>query len=144
LQDWVQLNHSTDSIPIISFKKEIEQIEKFEYLQKRINALEKYKKDSENPLFPVPIPEILENWVTRTDKMIEVLPERILKIKFEEDNSRVSKSKKFESEFNKFYEQYETPIKINRLYDGLHKLYYDIKGRDNIKLYFSFGLIAGT
>jgi len=32
---------------------------------------------------------------------------------------------------------------INYLYDGLHKLYYDIKGRDNIKPYLSFGYING-
>lgn len=143
IKDWIEINNTVNSFPTISFKKEIEQTEKFENSQQRINAFKKYKVESQNPLFPITVPEILEGWITTENDQIEIVPERVVKIKFEEDASRVSKYKRFETEFNDYHKQYEIPIKLNRIYDGLHKLHYDIKGRDNIKLYFSFGLISG-
>ena len=143
IKDWIEINNYSNAFPAITHKKEMEQTEKFENSQKRNNAFTKYKRESENPLFPISVPEILNGWITSDNNQIEIVPERIVKVKFEDDATRVSKFKKFETEFNKYHQEFETPIEINRLYDGLHKLHYDIKGRDNIKLYFSFGLISG-
>ncbi|MDE3182013.1 MAG: AAA family ATPase [Bacteroidota bacterium] len=143
IQDWVEINNTLNSFPTISFKKEIEQRQNFENSQQRINTFKKYKDESQNPLFPITVPEILEGWITTENNQLEIISERVMKIKFEEDMNRVSKYKRFETEFNDYHKRYEIPIRINKIYDGLHKLHYDIKGRDNIKLYFSFGLISG-
>lgn len=96
-----------------------------------------------NPLFPISVPEILSGWITSDNDQIEIVPERIVKVKFEDECDQEPKFKKFETEFNKYHQEFETPIKINRLYDGLRKATFKHKGRDNIKLYFSFGLISG-
>jgi very-short-patch-repair endonuclease len=143
LKEWVEINNYNSSLPEISHKKEIERTEKFDESQQRINAFKKYKSESENPLFPITIPEILAGWINSENGTNETIPERLLKVRFEGDANRVSRYNRFETEFTTYYKLYEIPIRLNRFYDGLHKLHYDIKGRDNIRLYFSFGLISG-
>ena len=50
LNDWAIINRSTD-IPTITFKTQLETLEKFENSDKRIKDLEKYKEQSQASLF---------------------------------------------------------------------------------------------
>jgi REase_MTES_1575/AAA domain len=98
---------------------------------------------------PTPtIPDILKGWVSivkneqKEDepKKIEYSDEIEL---FEQNSLRVSVFANFEIEYKRFYEIYWTAICINRQYDMIHSLYYDLRGKENKRLFISFGLVTG-
>ncbi len=143
IKEWLIINRSNIFKPTLNCKNEIEEIIRFDESEKRKEDFKRYIKESETALFEIPIPESLQGWLTKTENKHDYIHERTLSIRFEQDDSRVSKFRRFESDFRNYYEQYESHLKVNHIYDGLHKLYYDIKGKDNVRLYFSFGLING-
>jgi signal recognition particle GTPase len=89
------------------------------------------------------LPDVLKGWVTiqgNEYKKIEYNDETEL---FEQNTVRVAAFARFEIEFKRFYEIYWTAICINRLYDTIHSLYYDLRGKENKRLFISFGLVTG-
>lgn len=144
LKEWLDLNEKDLCKPVLLRKKSIEQKEKFEDAPQRVKALDDFWKNAKELSTRQPIPASLEEWVKYTSEgEIKVIPERKIIIQFEDDKNRVQLHKQFEQAFDQYYASYEIPLRINGLYDSLHKLYYDLKGRENIKPYLSFGLLQG-
>lgn len=143
LQEWTNLDETNIFRPQLFHKTQIERTEKFDGSVQRVKALESFKK---NPtlLLPDVVPILLEGWLKYTNASeYYIIPEKSSTILFESDSKRVQSFKQFAEEFKNYYKLYEVPLQINALYDGLHKLYYDLKGRDSIKLHLSFGLVQG-
>src|SRR5262249_39412740 len=63
---------------------------------------------------------------------------------FSQDQNRVINYRSFKQKFDDYYYQYWNQIRINRLYDKLHALYYELKGKEQYYFALSFGLVTGT
>jgi very-short-patch-repair endonuclease len=142
LSEWTSLNRST-SIPTVIFKQEIEIVEKFEKSTQRISDLEKLRIQASSSLFDFAIPQTLIGWVEKSEGNLLKKAERKFIDKFEDDPKRLALGTQFKTDFIKYYESYEIPIKINKIYDAFHTLHYELKGKDNKRLYVSFGLVNG-
>ncbi|MBI1225919.1 MAG: AAA family ATPase [Bacteroidetes bacterium] len=142
LTEWATINRS-GSTPSIVFKAEIEIIEKFEQSEQRMKDLDSFKSQSQSSLFEAILPQSLVGWIEKSDDKILRKSEKKTIIKFESDSKRVEIGNQFKAEFAKYFDTYEVPIKINEVYDALHTLHYELKGRDNKRLYVSFGLVNG-
>lgn len=142
ITDWTILNRSLN-VPTVSFKKEIEVIEKFEKSEQRIKDLEKYKQQSQSALFNLTLPPSLDGWIDLSDNKIFQKTEKKVIVLFPDNEDRVRTANNFENEFTEYHAKYETPLKTNKVYDALHTLHYELKGKDTKRLYISFGLICG-
>ena len=142
LEKWIEINRSNE-IPTLTIKKEIEIIEKFEQSEQRINDLEKYKEQKLTALFDLPLPNSLVNWLDLTDNKFLQKSELKVKISLADNPSLLKVANNFQKEFSEFYQQYEIPLKTNRIYDAFHTLHYELKGKDNKRIYLSFGLVCG-
>ena len=142
LTEWSIINRS-GSIPTIVFKAEIEIVEKFEQSEQRVRALERLNSQSQSTFFESPLPTSLVGWIEKIGDKILKKSEKKTIIRFENDPKRVEIGNQFKAEFAKYFDTYEVPIKINKVYDALHTLHYELKGKDNKRLYVSFGLING-
>lgn len=142
LENWVEINRINE-IPILTIKQEIETVEKFEQSNQRINDLEKYKEQRRQSLFDLSLPNSLIDWIDLTDNKFLRKPELKVK-KILTNNPTLSKiANNFQKEFSEYYQKYELPFKTNRIYDALHTLHYELKGKDNKRIYISFGLVCG-
>ncbi|KXK41725.1 MAG: hypothetical protein UZ11_BCD004001697 [Bacteroidetes bacterium OLB11] len=142
LNEWAIIEHSTD-IPTVTFKKQLETLEKFENSEKRLKDLEKYKEQSQNSLFEQILPPSLEGWVNFVNDELITEKERKTVVLFSDNENRLKQAEKYKKEFNEFHTKYEIPLKTNKVYDALHTLHYELKGKDNRRLYISFGLVNG-
>lgn len=142
LNDWAIINRSTD-IPTITFKTQLETLEKFENSDKRIKDLEKYKEQSQASLFEQTLPPSLDGWINFVNNQPVPIKEKKAVVLFSDNESRVIQAEKYKKEFDEFHIKYELPFKINKVYDALHTLHYELKGKDNRRLYISFGLLNG-
>ena len=142
ITDWTLLNRSLN-IPTVSFIKELEVVEKFEQSEQRIKDLEIYKQRSKSALFNLTFPPSLDGWIDLSDNKILFKTERIVIILFTDNENRVKTATNFKKEFTEFHTKYETPFNTNKVYDALHTLHYELKGKDTKRLYISFGLVCG-
>ena len=142
LSDWTSINRST-SVPTLVFKQEIEIIEKFEKSEQRITDFEKLNIQAQWSLANLSIPLSLIDWVEKSEGKFLKKGEKKTVIKFEDDVKRVTLGVQFQKDFSIYYDTYEVPIRINKIYDALHTLHYELKGKDNKRLYVSFGLVNG-
>src|SRR5690606_28346713 len=71
------------------------------------------------------------------------LKEKKAIVLFSDNESRVKQADKYKKDFDEFHIKYELPLKTNKVYDALHTLHYELKGKDNRRLYISFGLLNG-
>ncbi len=142
LENWVYIDRSKQ-IPQIIIKEEIEIIEKFEQSIKRVNDFEKHKEQSVTSLFDLPLPESLFNWVDIVDNKLTHKSEKKVNKNLADNPTIQSIAIIYQKEFTEYYEKFELPFKTNRIYDSLHTLYYELKGKDNKRIYISFGLISG-
>ena len=140
LMYWASINRLS-SPPSVIFKSEIDNIEKFEDSPQRVKDVERF--ESEFTLFDPVLPQSLIGWIEKADGKIQRMSERKITVRYDDDSKRVEIGNRFKAEFTKYFDAYEVPIKTNSVYDALHKLYYELKGKDNKKLYISFGLISG-
>jgi very-short-patch-repair endonuclease len=142
LVDWVVINRNLD-IPTVSFKKEIEKIEKFDESEQRVSDLEKYKQQSKNAIFSLTPPPSLKDWIdVSSGKFLRKIEKKVT-IAFEDNLSRVKTYNTFRDEFSDYQKKNNVPLKINNIYDALHTLHYELKGKDTKRLYISFGLVLG-
>jgi very-short-patch-repair endonuclease len=93
------------------------------------------------------LPKTLHKWVTiapttegLTLQKHNTLAQNVL---FDDDNKRTKAYQQYETEFKQYHLQWWTNIRVNKLYETLHTLYYELKGRDNKRIFLSFGLITG-
>ena len=94
-------------------------------------------------MFDLSLPNSLVDWIDLTDNKFLQKPELKVKIVLA-DNPTLSKlANNYQKEFSEFYQKYELPFKTNRTYDALHTLHYELKGKDNKRIYVSFGLVCG-
>ena len=142
ITDWTILNRSLN-VPTVSFKKELEVVEKFEQSEQRIKDLEKYKQQSQSALFNSTLPPSLDGWIDLTDNKILRKTEKKVIVLFTDNENRVRTANNFQKEFTEYHTKYETPLKTNKVYDALHTLHYELKGKDTKRLYISFGLVCG-
>lgn len=142
LNDWAITNRSTD-IPTVTFKTQVETLEKFENSDKRIKDLERYKEQSQTSLFEQTLPPSLDGWINFVNNQPVPIKEKKTVVLFSDNESRVKQAEKYKKEFDEFHTKYEVPFKTNKVYDALHTLHYELKGRDNRRLYISFGLVSG-
>jgi very-short-patch-repair endonuclease/KaiC/GvpD/RAD55 family RecA-like ATPase len=142
LENWIEINRSNE-IPILTIKQEIETVEKFEQSNQRINDLEKYKEQRLTSLFDLSLPNSLVDWIDLTDNKFLRKPELKVKIVLADNPTLSNLANNFQREFSEFYQKFELPFKTNRIYDALHTLHYELKGKDNKRIYISFGLVCG-
>jgi len=142
LNDWTITNRSTDN-PTVTFKPQLETLEKFENSDKRIKDLEKLKEQTHNSLFEPTLLPSLDGWINFVNNQPIPIKEKKVVVLFSDNENRVKQAEKYKKEFDEFYIKYELPLKINKVYDALHTLYYELKGKDNRRLYISFGLLNG-
>ena len=142
LESWIEINRSSE-VPTLTIIQEIETVEKFEQSAQRINDLEKYKEQKLTSLFDLSLPNSLVDWIDLTDNKVLIKSELKVKIVLADNSSLQKTAKNFQKNFTEFYQKYELPFKTNRIYDNLHTLYYELKGKDNIRIYISFGLVCG-
>ena len=142
ITEWTLMNRSSN-VATVSFKKEIEVFEKFEQSEQRVGDFEKYKQQHASALFDLTLPPSLDGWVDLSDNKFLRLAEKKVIIRFEDDENRVRIARNFQKEFIEYHTKYETPLKTNKVYDALHTLCYELKGKDTRRLYISFGLVCG-
>lgn len=142
LNDWTITNRSTD-IPTITFKSQLETLEKFENSDKRVRDLEKLKEQIHNSLFELTIPPSLDGWINFVSNQPIPIKEKKTVVLFSDNENRVKQAEKYKKDFEEFHIKFELPLKINKVYDALHTLHYELKGKDNRRLYISFGLLNG-
>ena len=142
LENWIEINRSNE-IPILTIKQEIETFEKFEQSTQRINDLEKYKEERLTSLFDLPLPNSLLDWIDFTDNKVMRKPELKVKIILADNSKLLKTANNFQKEFSEFYQKFELPFKTNQIYDALHTLHYELKGKDSKRIYVSFGLVCG-
>ena len=136
-------------MPVLSRIEQRDKQVRFDQSEERKKALEKLEKKLEkaNSLSVVEIPDVLTDWVTVETKgeevKLKVETNRTEVERFEDDKKRVRSFTSFERDFTDYFHQYLTTIRINQLYEALHTLYYELKGRENKQLYLSFGLVSG-
>lgn len=143
LDNWTIIERPADLLPTMIFKKQLEISEKFENSEKRLEDFEKYKEQSQVSLFDQTLPTSLVGWINFENNQPIPIKERKTIVLFSDNESRVKLADKYKKEFNGFHSKYELPFKTNKLYDALHTLYYELKGKDNKRLYISFGLVNG-
>lgn len=142
ITEWTEINRST-TIPTLTVKQELEKIEQFEQSEQRKKDLEKYKLQSQSALFEIPVPTSLVGWIEILDKKILRKSEKKVKTKLVDLPEVLKITNVFQKTFSAYYQTYELPIKTNRIYDALHTLHYELKGKENKRLYISFGLVCG-
>lgn len=142
LNDWAIIERSTD-IPTVTFKKQLETLDKFENSEKRLKDFEKYKEQSQNSLFEQALPPSLDGWINFVNNQPISIKERKIVVLFSDNENRIKQAEKYKKEFTDFHTKYEIPFKTNKMYDALHTLHYELKGKDNRRLYISFGLVNG-
>lgn len=142
LTEWVVINR-LENIPTISFKTQIETLEKFESSDQRVKDFKNYNAKNQSSLFDQTLPKSLDGWINIENKNSYPIKEKKTSALFSDNASRVKLAAKFKKEFEDFINKNEAPIKINKLYDALHTLNYELKSRDNRKLFLSFGLFSG-
>lgn len=145
LTDWVEVDLSKGEL----VKKEsVSRLEQFDDSPDRIKAFKDLSISQKSLFEEQNIPEILEGWVVKDDNSDESsyvkLEQLNVETKFEDDNTRVKLFNKLETEFKSFLEKFEAQRRINRLYDGLHQKYFDLKGRDDKRINLSIGLLKGN
>jgi very-short-patch-repair endonuclease len=150
LEEWMVVTENGENIPTLSVKKEIEKYNiSFESSPQRVQAFNRFKGDIEKNTSAgdIMIPDILKGWVKINIQGNAVIAEKIEtsteKENFEDNKERISKYNKYEKYFADYYKENWDDIRINRLYDSLHQLHYELKGSDSKKLYLSFGLVSG-
>lgn len=140
LKDWVTIDYSKE-IPSLSFFEAIEVEEQFTDSKIRVKEFEKISSLKEGGF---EINPILDGWL-KFDK--EGSPNYLIRknvlVRFGENADRIFSRDEFTKHFNAYYEAYATHLKVNKLFDALHSLNYDLKGKDDKRLYISFGLLHG-
>ena len=142
IENWIEIDRSLE-MPILKINQEIEMIEKFEDSAQRITDLEKYKEQIVTSLFNLSLPNSLINWVDISNNKLSQKLELKTKLVLADNPTKLKIAINFQKEFSEFYEKYELPLKTNRIYDALHTLHYELKGKDNKRIYISFGLVSG-
>lgn len=142
LEDWVLIDRTTP-IPTFSFLDELPRMEGFEQSGERVKAFQALERQPE-ALFPEEVlPSVLKGWVgIREGKLQKVKGKKVV-LKFDDDPERVSKGKAYREQFWSYHNDYALPLQINMVFDALHTLYYELKAKDNKRLYLSFGLVQG-
>lgn len=157
LSEWIVISKSTDQIPALNKKDTIKRENViFGNSPKRVKEFDNFKQKCQkysgqkslfNDIVDIKIPAILKSWITVKQINGELLVSKIdfgTEVEeFEDNQERGNLFNQFQKDFNNYYETYWISIKINKVYDALHTLNYDLKGRDNKKLYISFGLLSG-
>ncbi len=152
LHDWVAMPRIVAEKPkiLVKMPQKLHRLMAFERKTARLESfvdLEKACKESPSPTPPI-LPAVLEGWVTFIkDNLGNVVPHRVsykdeIEL-FEESEARSIEYSKFNDEYVRYYQTYWTAICINRLYDSLHALNYDLRGKENKLVYLSFGLVNG-
>lgn len=142
LTKWVKIDRST-TIPTMTFREELEILEKFEDSEQRMHDFGLIQKNTPSSFDKFTLPESLVNWIEDDNSQIIKKSEKKTMVAFESDPIRVKDATQFKLEFEKYHNINEVPIKINKVYDALHTLHYELRGRENKKLYISFGLVNG-
>ncbi|MBK8415183.1 MAG: hypothetical protein IPL22_12275 [Bacteroidetes bacterium] len=107
LIDWIVINRQQE-IPVVTFKSQVEKVEKFEESDKRVNEFGKYKEQQQTSLFGKTIPSILEGWVAFiNDLPVPIKEKRAIAI-FADNNERVKQSKNYKKLIDEFYFKYGT------------------------------------
>jgi very-short-patch-repair endonuclease len=142
LENWVDIDRS-NQIPKLIIKEQIETVEKFEQSLQRVTDFENYKKQRLTSLFDSSLPKSLINWVDFEDNNLLQKSELKVNIALADNPTIQSIAITYQKKFTEYYDKFELPFKTNRIYDSLHTLYYELKGKDNKRIYISFGLISG-
>jgi very-short-patch-repair endonuclease len=150
LEEWLVITETQGYMPTLSVKTSLERNNiAFDKSPQRQQSFNRYKKEVEknNSAENVPVPDILQGWI-KTEKVndtlvVEKKETGTEKEQFEDNKERVLKYNKYEKYFSDYYKDNWDAIRINRLYDALHQLHYELKGSDSKKLYLSFGLVSG-
>jgi very-short-patch-repair endonuclease/KaiC/GvpD/RAD55 family RecA-like ATPase len=151
LEEWLIVSEYGEQLPTLSVKEEIQRINSsFDSSAPRVQAFNRYKRDVEkrNSTENNELPDILAGWITTMKKedgqlMVEKNETGTTIEKFEDNKERITKYNKYEKYFADYYNEHWDGIRVNRLYDALHQLHYELKGSDSKKLYLSFGLVSG-
>ena len=111
--------------------------------------VDKVKQTPANEIDTLPdkLPKTLVDWVTivPTNEGLSLQKHSTLPITvlFDDEPKRTKAYLQYETDFKQYYLQWWTSICINKLYETLHTLYYELKGRENKRIFLSFGLITG-
>ncbi len=142
LYEWAVIDRFSD-IPSVSFKTQLEKSEKFENSDQRKKDLEKLSAQSHISLFEPSLPPSLVDWIKFENNKPVPIGEKKTIVLFSDNDSRIKQAGKYKKDFDEFHIKYELPFKTNKLYDALHTLHYELKAKENRRLYLSFGLISG-
>lgn len=136
LKEWISINQPLSFLPNLSLRNEIirEQInfgnstERIKSYDELSTSLEKREDiDLEN------IPSVLIDWIRISDDAdrtyIEKIETQDVIEKFEDNSERIKALENFNQVFELFNKKYLSLKKANSLYDSLHTLYYDLKGK---------------
>jgi len=146
LEQWIVIWEPQNDRPQLSPRKEI--ISRFEEDSQREQLFDTFAEEVQGkPLEAVAhieIPEQLNGWINFEidDEKIQLL--RVDKTeKFEDDPHRVEMYQMFSRVFGQHWDTQWAYRQVNKLYDSLHTLYYELKSHPHASLYLSFGLISG-
>ncbi len=152
LREWVAMPRVLAEKPKILVKMPQKQhrLMSFDRKTARLDAFATLESECSTLPSPTPpiLPAVLDGWVTfMKNEQGNVAPYRVAykdEIElFEESEERSIEYTKFNEEYVRYYQTYWTAICINRLYDAMHSLNYDLRGKENKRVYLSFGLVNG-
>lgn len=121
----------------------------FDDSQSRVTAFKSLSQKQEALFNDPSLPPVLKDWIVEVESdsketRIEKIEQRSIEERFEENKARVVAFKELEKLFIEFLKKYEIQRRTNRLYDSLHRKYFEIKGQENKKISLSLCLIKGN
>lgn len=145
LAPWLMSFQEADG-PVLQHKHTL--VEKFERSSERECLFKDFQEIVEGKtvaeISHTSIPEALQGWINvREEEGRIYLSKKDNATPFHTDDHRVQLFQSYERVFKHHHEYYGIVDKVNKLYDALHTLHYQLKAQPQQQLYLSFGLVSG-
>lgn len=148
LLDWLSIGEAEGKLPeilpvqkkTVAFESNPERIAAFREFSKRING--KSLDEVQN----LTVPAILDAWVEIgvEEGLVQANHKETIEERLQDDEHRYQLFLSYSRSFRKFQESAAGTLKINRIYDEIHDLFYSLKAQPDRQISLSFGLISGN
>ncbi|MEM6802255.1 MAG: AAA domain-containing protein, partial [Bacteroidota bacterium] len=147
LRDWIEIQEEGGKAPQL-IKKE-SKLSQFEEVASRIKAFREFKREVDGKslaeVSTINIPPALNSWISLSQEDGKVYVDKVDEAieQFGDDELRKEMFASYERNFLKHYEGQAHFHQINRIYEALHDLYFQMQSRQDRQVTLSFGLVSG-
>lgn len=147
LKDWIEVLEEPGQSPRLIRKEK--KLSKFEEVGSRIKAFRSFKKQvdgkSLDDLAGIYIPPSLNPWISLNQEDDKVYVSKVAEAEeqFGDDELRKELFASYERNFSKHQQGQAHFHQINRIYDALHDLFFQLQSAQDRQITLSFGLVSG-